>query len=68
MITWAKVDRDPSLIPPTGFIADLALPPIFRPWAAIPPLDKQRGSIFLRAQKFHATTQVALGSFRATSF
>jgi hypothetical protein len=37
-----------SFIPPTGFITDFALPLIFLPWAAIPQLDKQRGSIFLR--------------------
>ena len=38
----------PSFIPPTCFIIDFAHPPIFRLRAAIPQLDKQRGSIFLR--------------------
>jgi hypothetical protein len=57
-IPWAKVDQDPSLIPPTCFIIDFALPPIFRPWAAIPQLDKQGRFYIPAARKFHATPQL----------
>jgi hypothetical protein len=48
----------PSLIPPTCFITDFALPPIFRHWAAIPQLDKKGGFYIPAARKFHATPQL----------
>ena len=67
-IAWAKVDQDPSLIPPTSFIADFALPPIFRPRAAIPQLDKQGRFYIPAGPKVPCYSPVVLGSFQATSF